>query len=98
MGIRVGNGTISSEVVLLPKAEFLGTFSQEFKRDLVLGKSDEEIETILGNLWEASNPQTDGGNTSSKKTKGSKQPTAGADQSEPVGDGTVLGGLEQEPA
>jgi hypothetical protein len=94
MAIKIGNGEISSGVLLLPKTEFLCSFSAYFKRSLLLGKSDEEIEKILSDLWEASNPTTDGGNTSSKKTKGSKQPVVGADSAEPIGDGTVSSGVE----
>jgi hypothetical protein len=94
MGIKIGNGEISSEVLLLPKTEFLCSFSADFKRILLLGKSDEEIETILSDLWEATNKSTDGSNTSSKKTKGSKQPVVGADSTEPIGDGTVPSGVE----
>jgi hypothetical protein len=94
MGIKIGNGEISTEILLLPKTEFINSLSIEFKRILLRGKSDEEIETILSDLWEATNPTTDGGNTSSKKTKGSKQPVVGADSTEPIGDGTVPSGVE----
>jgi len=80
MAIKIGNGEISTEILLLPKTEFLGILPQDFKRILLSGKSDEEIETILGDLWDASNPkQEDGGDTVIAESRKPKKSTAKTD-------------------
>jgi hypothetical protein len=63
MSIKIGMGSIDSSLLKLSLKKFLASFDDDFKRDLLLGKSDEEIETILTDLWH-------GSNSSVEKTKG----------------------------
>ena len=78
--VKIGAGSISLHLLQLDKETFLSSFPTEFKRLLLPNTDDDSIEKILCDLWEQSNPkQDDGGDTVSKKSKGSKKPTTNAD-------------------
>lgn len=92
--LKIGKGGISRKLVSLSKLDFLNKITPLTRNLLFPRLTDEDIETILSDLWEASNPKTDGGNTSSKKTKSTATAVVGVDSTEPIGDGAVLDGAE----